>query len=106
MVNKYSILHEIDLPLRNTLLTNTSEGGYIYPGTTVQRLSPWRDGTGRIESRDRAGRILSVLRRPDESLKAVSDLAREMAVCEYHKGLGHHTSGCEFELRTPPHDHY
>ncbi len=27
------------------------------------------------------------------------------AVCEYPRGLGHHASGCEFELKTPP-DHY
>ena len=33
----------------------------------------------------------------------LSDHTRERwAVCEYPKGLGHHASGCEFKLETPP----
>ncbi len=32
MVNKYVILPEINLPLRNSLLTNTSEGGKVLTG--------------------------------------------------------------------------
>ena len=68
-----------------------------------KRLSPWRDGTGRTESRDWPRLTLSLFRRPEESLRAVSDLTRETGSgCEYPKGLGHHASGYEFELETPP----
>ncbi len=66
---------------------------------------PWRDGTGRTESGDRARLTPCVLRRPDESLKRFWTLRERWAASEYSKGLGNHTSGCEFELETPL-DHY
>ena len=71
-------------------------------GPTAKCLLPWRDGVGRIESRDWPRLTLSVFLRPDES-RALSDLTRERwAACEYPKGLGHHASGCDIELETPP----
>ncbi len=47
---------------------------FIFNGNPVSCLSLWRDGTGRTELGDRARLTLLVLRRPDESLKVVSDL--------------------------------
>ena len=61
---------------------------FIFNGNPVSCLSPWRDGTGRTESGDRARLPLSVLRRPDESLKAVSNLhARDRQCANILGGL-------------------
>ena len=40
---------------------------------------------------------------PRRESGALSDHTRERwAACEYPKGLGHHASGCDIELETPP----
>ena len=54
---------------------------FKFSGNPVSCLSPWRDGTGWTVLGDRARLTLLVLRHPDESLKAVSDLHERESQC-------------------------
>ncbi len=54
------------------------------------------------QSRDRPRLTLSVSLRTDESLDRLQTSRERWAACEYPKESGHHASGCDIEVETPP----